>query len=67
MNPKELDALFPTVVRYTGVVLAVAITIGGIFGYGGTSIASGGVLALGMILYKTVAQAAREHNGNEKG
>lgn len=59
MNHKKLDEAFPTVVRYTGVLLAAALVVAGIFGQGGTSIASGGVLSLGMILYKTVQQAAK--------
>lgn len=63
MKRTVLDDAFPTVVRYTGVVLAAALVIAGILGQGGTNLASGGVLSLGMILYKTVAQAAKGANG----
>lgn len=55
---KDLEDSFPTVVRYTGVLLAVLLVVAAVFGRGGSSLASGGVLALGMILYKSVKGAA---------
>lgn len=57
MTRKELDDAFPTVVRYVGVVLAIILVVAAAFGRGDATLASGGVLALGMILYKTVRGA----------
>lgn len=62
MKRQQLDDAFPTVVRYVGVALAIVIVVAGIMGVGGANIASLGVLALGMILYKTVKGAAGNDN-----
>lgn len=67
MQQQRLDALFPTFVRYTGVALAILLVVAAVLGKGGTSIASGGVLALGMILYKTVHEAANGGGGGGGG
>lgn len=58
LSRKYLDDVFPTVVRYAGVLIAITIVVAGVLGKGGTTMTSGGVLALGMILYKTVKGAA---------
>lgn len=60
LTMRQLDDAFPTVVRYAGVVLAFVLVAAGIAGQGGSTIASGGVLALGMILYKSVKGAAND-------
>ena len=57
MSYKNLDAAFPTIVRYVGLVLMVVLVIASILGYG-LELAAGYVAASGMILYKTVKQAA---------
>jgi hypothetical protein len=60
MTRDDLDDLFPTVVRYVGLLLAIVIVVGGVAGVvHREDIASLGVLALGMILYKSV-RGARE-------
>jgi len=58
-----LDDAFPTIVRYTGLVLTVALVIGTFLGYG-TQLSAGFVAAGGMILYKTIKDAAA--NGKDK-
>lgn len=57
LTRKELDDLFPTLVRYGGFALVFAITGLLAFGY---PVASGYVPAVGMILYKTVKRAVEE-------
>lgn len=59
---EHLDAWFPTVVRYGGFVLAFVLVIATILGYG-LEVAAGYVLALGMIGYKSVKDAADEGPG----
>lgn len=54
---EELELWFPVVVRYGGFVLAFALVVATILGYG-LEVAAGYVLALGMISYKTVKDAA---------
>jgi hypothetical protein len=54
---EKLDDLFPTVVRYCGVLLAIALVAASILGHG-LELAAGYVLAAGMIAYKTVRGAA---------
>lgn len=60
MRHEQLDDVFPTLVRYTGLVLTVALVGAGIAGYGLSVIAPGFVAATGMILFKTVKEAAKE-------
>lgn len=55
---EQLEEWFPTVVRYGGFVLAFALVIATIAGFG-LEVAAGYVLALGMIGYKTVHGAAK--------
>ena len=62
MKRETLDAIFPTLVRYCGVVLAVVLVAASILGHG-LELAAGYVLAAGMIAYKTVREAA---NGEHK-
>lgn len=59
LSQKKLDEIFPTVVRYLGVVLTIVLIVASLFG--NNSYAAGFVAAAGMILYKTVAQAARDN------
>jgi hypothetical protein len=49
-----LDDAFPTLVRYAGFALAVGLGAKLLF-FGGVEYPSLGILAAGMILYKTVA------------
>lgn len=51
-----LDEWFPTIVRYCGVVLTVALTVEAIFFH--LEYPSAFIAAAGMILYKTVKKAA---------
>lgn len=67
MNPstpskKNLDYIFPTVVRYAGVFILVALTADTIIRGKGVEYPGLIVAATGMILYKTV----RGENGNGK-
>lgn len=57
MNRKQLDESFPTIVRYTGLLLTLVLVAGTFLGYG-TELAAGYVAAAGMVLYKTVKGAA---------
>ncbi len=54
-----LDEAFPTVIRYTGLVLTVVLVVFTIRGRG-VDLAAGYVAAAGMILYKTVHNGAKE-------
>jgi hypothetical protein len=54
----DLDAAFPTIVRYTGLVLSVVLVGFSLAGYY-LQAAPGFVAAGGMILYKTVRDAAQ--------
>lgn len=64
---KQMDDAFPTVVRYTGVVLAIFIVVASFLGRA-SDVAGLGVIALGMILYKTVKGAVENgRNGNGNG
>ena len=60
---QQLDEAFPTLVRYTGLVLTVVLVGAGIAGYGINVLAPGFVAATGMILFKTVKQAANGDGG----
>lgn len=55
---KDLDDAFPTIVRYTGLVLTLVLVGFSLAGYY-VQTAPGFVAAGGMILYKTVRDAAR--------
>ncbi len=61
-NRKQLDDAFPTIVRYGGFVLTFVLVFASIFGHG-LELAAGYVAAAGMILYKTVREAANNGNG----
>ena len=54
----DLDTAFPTIVRYTGLVLSVVLVGFSLAGYY-LQAAPGFVAAGGMILYKTVRDAAQ--------
>lgn len=60
LSQKKLDEIFPTVVRYLGCVLTIVLIVASLFG--NNNYAAGFVAAAGMILYKTVAQAARDND-----
>lgn len=60
---KKADDLFPTVVRYAGVVIILVLAINAIFTNNGVEYPGLIVAASGMILYKTV----RGENGNSNG
>lgn len=59
-----MDESFPTVVRWTGLVLTVVLVFFSLAGFY-VEAAPGFVAAGGMLLYKTVHNAARS-NGNGK-
>lgn len=59
---RKADEWFPIVVRYVGVALTIILVVASILGHG-VELAAGYVAAAGMILYKTVREAAR--NGGE--
>lgn len=62
MDHVRLDAAFPTVVRYTGLALTcilVGFSLAGFY----LQAAPGFVAAGGMILYKTVRDAAAVNDG----
>lgn len=66
IDQEVLDELFPTVVRYVGVLIVCAVAAKLLF-FGGidASYASLLVAAGGMIFYKEVHKSARRHrNGN---
>lgn len=54
----ELDAAFPTFIRYLGAALTLACFTASVLGVPPTSLAAGYVASAGMILYKTVKGAA---------
>jgi hypothetical protein len=58
LNLKALDAAFPTIVRYTGLGLTVVLVGFSLAGFYAEA-APGFVAAAGMILYKTVHDAAK--------
>jgi uncharacterized protein involved in exopolysaccharide biosynthesis len=55
----DLDAAFPTLVRYTGLFLTVVLVGFSLAGYY-VQAAPGFVAAAGMVLYKTVRDAAKD-------
>lgn len=48
----QFDAALPTIVRYTGLILTIGLTIALVLGH--TEVAPGFVPATGLLLYKTV-------------
>jgi hypothetical protein len=66
LTRRGLDDLFPTFVRYCGVLLTIALVIASIAGHG-VELAAGYVAAAGMVLYKTVREAAQtKPNGDDE-
>lgn len=59
---RDLDAWFPTLVRYAGIVLATVLAVEFVLGH--LQYPSLSVLAGGMILYKTVRGSNGHKNGN---
>ncbi len=56
-SQKELDTALPTLVRYLGLVATLALLVAGLF-VGYVEVAPGFVPTTGMMLYKTVRNAA---------
>lgn len=56
---EQFDDAFPTVIRYTGLILTVVLVVFTIRGRG-VDLAAGYVAAAGMVLYKTVRDGAKE-------
>lgn len=52
----QLDEALPTIARYTGLTMTVALTVALILGH--TEVTPGYVPAAGLMLYKTVKNAA---------
>lgn len=58
MDRRQLDAAFPTIVRYVGLVLGTVLVLAPIvFDVDVAAVAGGYPLATGMILYKSVKSA----------
>ncbi len=55
---KQFDDALPTIVRYVGLVLTVILTFALVLG--NTEVAPGFVPAAGLLLYKTVKDAAKD-------
>ncbi len=53
---KQFDDALPTIARYVGLVLTVLLTVALVFGH--TEVTPGFVPAAGLMLYKTVRDAA---------
>lgn len=53
----QLDAALPTIVRYVGLILTVALTVALALGH--TEVSPGFVPATGLLLYKTVKDAVQ--------
>jgi len=60
MNHKPFDEAFPTIVRYVGLVTTVVLIGFSLAGYA-LQAAPGFAAAAGMLLYKTVHDAASEN------
>lgn len=58
----DLDRCFPTLVRYTGWALTIGLVAAAVLGIPASQLAAGFVAAAGMILYKAVANAAKERD-----
>lgn len=59
---KQLDTAFPTIIRYGGFGLTVALVVASIAGVPATQLAGGFMAAGAMILYKSVRDAANGHS-----
>lgn len=57
----DFDEVFPTIVRYSGLVLTLVLVGFSLAGYY-VQAAPGFVAAAGLVLYKTVRNAAKENN-----
>ncbi len=55
---RQFDDVLPTIVRYVGLVLTVLLTLALVLGH--TEVTPGFVPAGGLLLYKTVKNAAEE-------
>ncbi len=55
---RQLDDALPTLVRYVGLLLTVVLTFALVLGH--TEVTPGFVPAAGLLLYKTVKNAAEE-------
>jgi len=55
---RQLDDALPTLVRYVGLLLTIVLTIALVLGH--TEVTPGFVPAAGLLLYKTVKNAAEE-------
>ncbi|MBA3565253.1 MAG: hypothetical protein H0W31_00170 [Actinobacteria bacterium] len=55
---RQLDDALPTIVRYVGLLLTVVLTFALVLGH--TEVTPGFVPAAGLLLYKTVKDAAKE-------
>ena len=53
---RQLDDALPTIVRYVGLVLTIVLTVALVLGH--TEVTPGFVPAAGLLLYKTVKEAA---------
>lgn len=64
LSQQALDNWFPTVVRYLGLALMLFLVVGSVIGR--VDFPAGFVAATGMILYKSVVQAAaKQPDDNE--
>ncbi len=63
---RQFDDALPTLVRYAGLILTVGLTIALVLGVDYTQVAPGFVPAAGMLLYKTVREAANGNGGEER-
>lgn len=64
-SQRELDDWFPTVVRYLGVLLTVALIGASVVGH--NDYPSAYIASAGMILYKSVVGSRKNGNGNGNG
>lgn len=62
ITQESVDRWYPSVVRYCGVLLTVALVTASVAGHG-LELAAGYVAAAGMILFKTVREAAQNGKG----
>lgn len=56
----QLDDALPTIARYVGLMLTVALTVALLLGVPYTQVAPGFVPAAGLLLYKAIRNAAAE-------
>lgn len=65
LDHRDFDAAFPTICRYTGLGLTVVLVGFSLAGYY-VQAAPGFVAAAGLVLYKTVREAAKEVDNGGK-